>query len=362
MNIIKIGELKTVMSNPESKHNYFAWPTVTRLQNGKLALVSSGYRIWHICPFGKAVISYSEDEGESYTMPAPVIDTVLDDRDAGICTFGKSGVIVTSFNNKVAFQRKHENNYSKGYLDSITPEEEKRDYGATFRISNDCGVTFGKLYKSPVTSPHGPIELNDGSLLWVGRAFVPYDGEGVKKDYIQAYKINPDGECEFLGKIPDVISEKNLQSHEPHAICLPDGRILVHIRVEDCLEEINIRHNVFTIYQSESLDGGKTWTAPVQVLDDLGGAPAHLMLHSSGVLICSYGYRQKPYGIKVMFSKDYGKTWDSGYDINVNDVSVDIGYPATVELEDKSLLTVFYAHNSDEEPAVIMQQKWKFEE
>ena len=63
-----------------------------------------------------------------------------------------------------------------------------------------------------------------------------------------------------------------------------------------------------------------------------------------------------------MFSKDYGKTWDSGYDINVNDVSVDIGYPATVELEDKSLLTVFYAHRSEDEPAVILQQKWKFEE
>lgn len=69
------------------------------------------------------------------------------------------------------------------------------------------------------------------------------------------------------------------------------------------------------------------------------------------------GYRQKPYGIKVMFSKDYGKPRDSGYDINANDVSVDIGYPDSVELEDKSLLTVFYAHRTEDEPAVILQQK-----
>ena len=40
-----------------------------------------------------------------------------------------------------------------------------------------------------------------------------------------------------------------------------------------------------------------------------------------------------------------------------------MGYPATVELRDGSLLTVFYAkQNSDDEPAVIMGQKWRFEE
>ena len=81
MKIIPIGKPEIVMSNPMSKHKYFGWPTVNRLQNGKIAVVASGFRRRHVCPFGKAVISYSEDEGKTYTMPAPVIDTVLDDRD-----------------------------------------------------------------------------------------------------------------------------------------------------------------------------------------------------------------------------------------------------------------------------------------
>ena len=99
MKIIQIGDPKIVMDNPNSHHNYFGWPTVARLQNGKIAVAASGFRLRHVCPFGKAVMSVSEDEGAHYTAPAPIIDTVLDDRDTGLCPFGESGLVLTSFNN-----------------------------------------------------------------------------------------------------------------------------------------------------------------------------------------------------------------------------------------------------------------------
>ena len=105
MRITKIGAPEIIMQNPDSCHNYFAWPTVARLKNGKIAVVASGFRLGHLCPFGKAVISYSEDDGKSYTAPAPIIDTYLDDRDSGILAFGESSVMVTSFNNTTAFQK-----------------------------------------------------------------------------------------------------------------------------------------------------------------------------------------------------------------------------------------------------------------
>ena len=65
--------------------------------------------------------------------------------------------------------------------------------------------------------------------------------------------------------------------------------------------------------------------------------------------------------LRVRMSRDNGKTWDYGYDVYVNGIDGDLGYPSTVELSDGSLLTVFYAHPSKEEPAIIMQQKWSFE-
>lgn len=370
MKITQLGNPEIIMCNPDSRHNYFGWPTAARLQNGKIAVVASGFRLNHVCPFGKAVISYSEDEASSYTKFAPVIDTPLDDRDGGILPFGKSGVIVTSFNNTRAAQRRWANgwavkmgvkSYVDAYLDLVTDEEEEKYLGPTFRISNDCGVTFGDVYKCPVTSPHGPCELKDGSLLWVGRMFSADDavkeGEAVK-----AYRVNLDGSCEYMGSIEDIyVNGKKMLSCEPHAFALDDGTVLCHIRVQGVYDDTFAGATVFSTYQSVSKDGGRTWSKPEPILDIKGGAPAHIMKHSSGTLISVYGYREAPYGIKVMFSDDNGKTWDAGHDIYVNGVSPDLGYPSTVELKDGSLVTVFYAKPTADSPAVIMQQKWSFE-
>lgn len=368
MKIIKKGNPTVIMSNPHGKANYFGWPSIAKLQNGKIAAAASGYRYAHICPFGKAVISYSEDNGNSYTAPVPVIDTPLDDRDAGILAFGKSNVIITSFNNSVQFQRnsagagmsaecdrKKLMDFFEKSLDMITPDDESKYLGSEFRISHDCGITFGDIHKSPITSPHGPCELHNGSILWVGRTFDEMDNSGKPNDEIQAHKINPDGSMEYLSSIANIkINGLNVLSCEPHAIQLKNGDIICHIRVQE--------NGLFTIFQSESKDGGRSWSVPHQILENAGGAPAHLMVHSSGVIVSTYGYREKPYGIKAMFSKDNGETWDTGYDIYINGIMPDLGYPCSTELDNGDILTVFYAHDRAEGPAVVMQQKWRFED
>ena len=170
MKIEVLGEPRIIMSNPRSIHNYFAWPTVAKLRNGRIAVGASGFRLAHICPFGKCVMSVSENEGETYTLPMPVIDTVLDDRDTGLCPFGESGLIVTSFNNTVEFQRSkalmRDPHYRDAYLDKVTPEAEKEALGATFRVSFDNGVTFGPIYHSPATSPRFSSEsFNTSSVV-----------------------------------------------------------------------------------------------------------------------------------------------------------------------------------------------------
>ncbi len=365
MKIKTIGEPKVIMSNPDSQHNYFGWPSVARLQNGKIAVVASGFRLKHVCPFGKAVIAYSENEGETYTSPAPVIDTPLDDRDAGILAFGESNVLVTSFNNTVEFQKGETHKYGgdiggyqAAYLSRVTPDDEEKYLGSVFKISNDCGVTFGELHKSPVTSPHGPLKTRDGRIIWVGTNYAEQN-KGV-----EAHEIKPDGSMEYIGSIQNcVFDDKRVMSCEPYTIELNDGTLLCQIRVGRYGDDM-----VLTTYQSESYDGGKSWTTPRPLLSKNGGATAHIIRHSSGVLISAYEKRHdpedeaSPYGIKIMFSRDNGKTWDTDNWLYSTKVSTDLGYPATVELHDGSLLTVFYAHASKDEPAVIWQQKWKIEE
>ena len=355
---MKIIEQGYVTPKSKSNFRYNAWPTVITLKDGTLLAGWSGERLKHICPFGKAMMSRSVDGGHTW-LPAYVAqDTVLDDRDSGITPFGEKGVIVTSFNNTVQFQRRSGNTYDHAYLDRITPEEEAEALGSTFRISHDCGVTFGPLFKSPVTSPHGPLVLNDGTILWIGRTFSENNKHRVGYDGVLAYRIHENGEMEYVGRIPNIMVDGiEPLPCEPHSIQLPDGRIITHIRVQTAGANA-----MFTLYQSESSDGGKTWTEPVALLERSGGAPAHLIRHSSGTLISVYGYRNEPYGIRAMFSKDDGKTWDAGYEVWAEGVNHDLGYPASIELADGSLLTVFYAKTAENEPAVIMQQRWRFED
>lgn len=362
MNIELIGKHRVIMNSPFGKFNYFAWPSIGKLPSGKLAIVASGFRYEHVCPFGKAVIAYSEDEGESYTCPSPVIDTPLDDRDAGITSFGENSVIVTSFNNTVEFQRSTNNRRANpsavidAYLDTVTEEDEKKYLGSEFRISRDGGITFGEIYKSPITSPHGPTELSDGTLLWVGRTFTSNDTFRENEDEVRAYKINDDGSMEYVGAVPHIYRDgKKVLSCEPHAIELDDGSILCHIRVQN-------GSGLFTVYQTRSEDGGKTWEEPVQLLSDNGGSPPHLIRHSSGVIVSTYGYRNMPFGIRAMLSRDNGKTWEKDFILYEDKVSADLGYPCTTELKDGTMLTVFYAHEKAGEPAVILQQKWRIQE
>lgn len=352
MKINITSDVRTICSNPHGIHNYFGWPSIARLQDGSLATVASGFRLSHICPFGKVILSRSYDEGKSWTAPEVIIDTPLDDRDGGICTFGKNGVMIASFNNAVAFQRAYQGNsdYRRAYLDEVEKRGGWEKYlGSMLAISNDGGKTFGSPVIVPISSPHGPCELSDGTVLYVGRLF--HDVNSVS--HIECHTVSTDGKTEFRSRIEDV--NANLLSCEPHAIQLPNGRIIVHIRVQDK------EGKFFTIYQSVSDDMGYTFTKPIKLLSDKGGSPAHLLYHSSGAIVSVYGYREAPYGIRAMISYDGGESWDIDNVIVEGEPSGDLGYPCSVELEDGNILTVYYSREGVGGASVIKQVIWNFE-
>ena len=353
MNIKLIGSPKIVMTNTESHHAYFAWPTIAKLQNGKICVGASGYRVEHICPFGKGVLAFSEDNGETYSKPVPVFDTVLDDRDVGLTVFGESGLIATSFNNSLEFQRENmpQTKECIDYINSVSTQDEAEALGISFRISEDYGETFGPIYKSPVSSPHGPTVLNDGTVLWVGRKL------GIH-NHIETYVINTEnGEMTLRGEMGLYKYEEfnDIYFYEPHAIQLADGKIICHLRAE------NKEETLFTLYQTVSYDNGVSWSKPQQIIRDDSGAPAHLFMHSSGTLVSTFSHRSKPYGIWAVFSKDNGESWSDESVIFEGKDTDDLGYPSTIELADGSMITAFYTRENDYVPAVIMQQKWFFD-
>lgn len=348
---------KTIISNPDSVFGYFAWPTIARLKDGNLACSCSGFRIRHICPFGKAVISYSRDEGKTWTHPSVVIDTPLDDRDSGLCV-SNDKVIMTSFNNTPAEQKNWVErsvargdtspslNLWRGYLSVVKDDAVEKYYGSTYKISYDGGYTFGELRKSPVTSPHGPFVANDGRIIWVGKTFSIRE----KENGIALAEMDENENFVIKTVLPDLPDKyENCLPCEPHAVQLKDGTIIVEIRVQ--------KDGLFTILQSESYDNGVSFTVPHQIIPDLAGSPPHLLIHSSGKVVLTYACRHENYGIKAIISDDGCKTFSPEITLTGNALSPDLGYPASVEREDGSIITVYY--EKEENFAVIKQVIWE---
>jgi sialidase-1 len=125
---------------------------------------------------------------------------------------------------------------------------------------------------------------------------------------------------------------------EPSLVYLPSGKLICMIRVHRYPE---LEYGYY-LYQSESTDLGKTWTAPVKT--PIWGHPPHIIRLQSGKLLCVYGYRRPAFGIRACLSHDEGKTWDLANELilRADSVDGDCGYPTSVQLADGRIFTIWY--------------------
>jgi len=108
--------------------------------------------------------------------------------------------------------------------------------------------------------------------------------------------------------------------------------------------------------QTESSDGGRTWTEPHSI--GVWGLPSHLLRLKDGRLLMTYGYRRKPFGNQARLSDDHGRTWSEAITISADGDNIDLGYPSTVQLSDGSLLTVWYEKMPKTIRAVLRKAHW----
>jgi len=333
---------------------YHGWPTVAKLTDGTLAVGASAHRMWHVCPFGKNYLYLSRDEGKTWSVPLVVNDSWMDERDVGLCALPNNGLLMTWFNHNYdildvraeSLARTYtpeELNFVNAYR-AVALQDPSNKPGCHVRVSHDGGWTWDEETRLTISSPHGPILMNDGTLLYFAKTGErDLDGNRYPVRPIVAWRSTDEGKTwEKVGQPPEPADVGWEGCYEPHAIQLPNGRIVGVIRYE--------APKVLTMYVTYSDDNGKTWTVPQPM--GTKGAPPHLLLHSSGALLCSYGRRVAgDFSERVLVSYDGGESWELDLCINDQAPDWDLGYPSTVELSDGSLLTVYYQKYVDENGA-----------
>lgn len=344
-----------VARNAESLFPYQGWPTVAKDDEGVLYVAASSHRLGHVCPFGKNYLYISKDEGKTWSIPLVVNDTANDDRDGGLCAWGDGKLLMTWFHNSKQLYRDRAflaedqpiNNAAAAapvsyavydMWDKLSDERLQEDSGF-IRRSLDGGFTWDEPTPVNFSAPHGPIHTADDRLLYAG---LTWNIEGERRIVLME---SADGGHNWsrLSVIPQLPHADASDPCEPHCLLLPNGEILVVIR------SWRTESQKLNLYITRSSDGGKTFAVP-QPIAGLFGAPGHLLLHSSGAVILTYGVRfseEKPIGSYARVSYDNGLTWGEEFMVGRPAVNWDHGYPSTVELSDGSLYTVYYQRAVD---------------
>jgi hypothetical protein len=348
-----VTDTKVISLQPEY---YIGWPTVTRRSNGELWLAYSGGREGHVCPFGQVQAMTSKDNGETWTWPRVLLDGAIDDRDAGALETDKGTLLVSTFTSLAyepglaAGEKSGKWAADKlarwqGVHNRLSAAERKAELGQWMIRSTDGGTTWSERYPTIVNSPHGPIQLRDGRQLYAGKQL----WTGGKRNGI-CESVNDGKSWDWVTELPVREGDKASEYHELHAVEADNGKIIVHIRNHN-------KPNAGETLQTESADGGRTWTEPHTI--GVWGLPSHLLKLKDGRLLMTYGHRRAPLGNQARLSTDHGSTWSEPMILSGDGNSGDLGYPSTVQLADGSLLTVWYELMKGSSRAVLRQARWK---
>jgi hypothetical protein len=223
-------------------------------------------------------------------------------------------------------------------------------------------------------TPFGMVRLADGSFLAAVYGGLSEDqakptgtveGPEFERDWPKelgratAYflKGSPDGRTwTYLSAMPN---HHVFSLGEPNLAVMDDGRIVCLLRTDwpthlkDRWPE-HVGGNGMTrdgygwfVYQSESTDGGKTWTEPVQL--PVWGHPPYMVKLASGSVVMVYGHRRPPYSIRAILSRDGGRTWDLSTLKMLREFkpgNYDLGYPVATQLPDGRIFCAYYGYST----------------
>ncbi|MBM3734678.1 MAG: exo-alpha-sialidase [Acidobacteria bacterium] len=308
-------------SIPLRGDGYF--PVLVQLKDNSLLAVLRGGGP-HVGKGGRLDLIHSRDAGKSWSKPRLLVDGPEDDRNPALGQL-RDGTVIAAFAILSGY----------GADGKLARERSKRIFeGVYVTQSKDGGKTWSKpelsrpihqfYWGQGAVSPYGKIvQLSDGTVLMA--VYFEFHDQRGNESYIFRSRDSGRtwGEPTLIGK----------HYNETGILALPGDRVLAALRSE----------KGGSVSIASSPDGGKTWSDPVQVTEN-SEHPADLIRLRDGRVLMTFGDRLAPRGVRAVFSKDEGKTWDTAGTVQLADDSPnsDCGYPSSVETRRGTIVTLYY--------------------
>ena len=338
----------------KQKGLYAGFPILNHLPNGRLTVGIPQSPFFDHYGIGDWIILLSEDEGKTWTQTHdPLLPQCWQgtsprekyDRFAAIMS---DGTFLAS--GSVGWEVWAKDKAEEAKAMELAVHNHPHDVNAIIvgghkmfvQFSSDNGQTWQRQEwvvpgVGSITAFPRSAQLADGTVL------VPVYGIDVsgKKHQNYVWRSSDDGKSWQLLNMASDIS--NSVGSETAFVEISPGLVLAHTRTENGY-----------LLESWSNDGGVTWTHPLRT--DIWGYPPHLLRLRDGRILCSFGYRRDPMGVRAVLSEDGGRSWDidnvrilrddGGTPCEFQDKRTsggsDVGYPMSAQLSDGGILTVYY--------------------
>ena len=352
---------KTVIIHKDD-YAYISHPSIAVLQNGEwLAAFNHSRRReprMHppTDPLFRTLLARSSVRGETWQAPyfAPDFDWYGTEC-PGIACLNDGAVVLTQFRFGwyplgLAKKRRAAGEPislclpERGWTEDFTDGDwEKSRYtwargyhGLYAHLSSDRGHSFDRTVKID-TGPHrdgytrtGVIELSDGHLAYAVTEHHPPSNR-------YTYVVFSADKGQTWAPPVVIVDDPERIFGEPDIAEVAPGELYCILR---CGARV-------TLHGCRSHDGGKIWSAPEQT--PLDGCPGQLLVLHDGRLLCTYGRRKAPFGIRACLSEDGGCTWQTDREIVARDdmPNGDLGYPTTIEYAPGRLFVCYYGQEPD---------------
>ena len=241
----------------------------------------------------------------------------------------------------------------RGWTEDFT-DEEWRDsqypwargyHGLYAHLSANGGHTFEtvKLTTSPYRdgfSRTGVIELSDGRVAYA----VTEQPPPVNR---HTYVLYSRTSCRTWDPPVLIVKSPELSYIEPHLAEVSQGEIYCILRTSNLGVPATRQSDMGYLYGCRSTDGWLTWSTPKST--GMFGLPGDLVVLHDGRLLCTYGRRTAPFGIRACVSEDAGRTWQVEKEMVIRDdlPNSDLGYPTTIEYTPGHLFVCYYGQEPD---------------